>query len=195
MVITILSCFHRRLECPPFHLSTDTHKDKFNRLNSPLFLNSTCLPIQDSNHLHHYISNLIISELRLTDPRQISLIVLEIRKDRITQEEETVLLGSCWISFLIEIFYRPSSLSDEHQNNKGDLDSLLARIVTKLPSIASQLSQMITTTSATPSTDPEFWLPFVQPDNQRDTEGGLENEDRRRSPSTVINSMPSNKCW
>jgi hypothetical protein len=73
------------------------------------------------------------------------------------------------------------------QSNHGDLDSLLAKIVTKLPAIADQLSQIMTTTPGTPKVNPDFWLPFVQPDSQT---AEFESSQQRRAPSTVINSMP-----
>jgi hypothetical protein len=81
--------------------------------------------------------------------------------------------------------------------NHGDLDSLLARIVTKLPSIADQLSHMIsTTTPQTPAINPNFWMPFVHPDSDSQNNQelfGTQNV-KRSPPSSVINSMPGVFC-
>lgn len=65
------------------------------------------------------------------------------------------------------------------------MDGLLARIVTKLPVIADQLSHIMTTTQATPTINPNFWLPFVQTENLE-----TESDNQRRAPSSIINSMP-----
>jgi hypothetical protein len=76
------------------------------------------------------------------------------------------------------------------------LDSLLARIVTKLPSIADQLSQMMSSTTPQSAINPDLWLPFIQPEGQESQGRGNghfntgEDQMVRRSPSGVINSMP-----